>query len=170
MVTLAALAAGIWLVATPWDHHPAPVSAAVPRPIDSTWPLPAGSPTATPPTTAATSPSAPGQAPRERSVPERSAAGRGPTPEPYVQNFAHQPGARPKRPLASPRTTHSVRPNVDGCDRNYGTVTQCVPWKFPAGTTDKCGWLAGHGFGRLVVQGVDRQRLDRDGNGIACDG
>lgn len=88
--------------------------------------------------------------------------------EPNVQAFAQQPGVAPQPPLPSPTSTHPVETYIDGCDRNYGTPVQCVPWTFPAGTTDACGWLAAHGFGPLVVVGTDRQVLDRDGDGIAC--
>jgi hypothetical protein len=70
--------------------------------------------------------------------------------------------------LPSPTSTHPVETHIDGCDRNYGTPAQCVPWTFPAATTDACGWLAAHGFGPLVVVGTDRQGLDRNGDGIAC--
>ncbi|MEO3785488.1 hypothetical protein ABGB12_19320 [Actinocorallia sp. B10E7] len=60
------------------------------------------------------------------------------------------------------------------CDRNYGGLTQCVPWTFPDGITqyaDKCLWLKLNGFGTaLKVVGTDRQRLDQNGNKIACDG
>jgi hypothetical protein len=43
-----------------------------------------------------------------------------------------------------------------------------VPWTFPAGTVDKCGWLAAHDFKSLKVVGTDRQSLDPDQDGIAC--
>jgi hypothetical protein len=86
-----------------------------------------------------------------------------------VQNYAAQPGVKPLKALPSPTTTHFVRPNVDGCDHNYGEITQCVPWTFPPGTEDKCAWLTERGFHPLTVAAKDRQRLDPDGNKIACD-
>jgi hypothetical protein len=156
------LAAGVWLLAAPGQPAASPAAAPVapaPRPTDSTWPRLAAGPSATPsvpPTSAA--PGAPS-----------STAPAGPTAEPFVQNFAGQPGVRPRKPLPSPTTTHFVRPNVDGCDHNYGGITQCVPWTFPAGTTDKCLWLADRGFRDLRVAAADRQKLDPDGNKIACD-
>jgi hypothetical protein len=58
--------------------------------------------------------------------------------------------------------------NADGCDHNYGSVTQCVPWTFPPGTSDKCAWLHAHGLTPLKVVGVDRQSLDPDGDRVAC--
>jgi hypothetical protein len=156
---LGVLAAGVWLVAAPEKHDASPAAAPAPRPIGSTWPrLAAGSsaPPSVPPAAATAVPSSP-------------AAG-GPAAEPFVQNFAGRPGAKPRKPLPSPTGTHHVRPNVDGCDHNYGEITQCVPWTFPAGTEDKCAWLAARGFGTLKVVAADRQRLDPDGNKIACDG
>ncbi|GIE48942.1 hypothetical protein Ani05nite_24760 [Amorphoplanes nipponensis] len=156
-------AAGIWFVAAPGEHA-SPVAAAAPRPTDSTWPGLAAGPSAAAPVT----PSA--AAPAETSAPAAGAGGPAePVAAPFVQNYAGQPGVKPLKPLPSPTGTHYVRPNVDGCDHNYGGITQCVPWTFPAGTTDKCAWLAGHGFKNLKVAATDRQRLDRDGNGIACD-
>jgi hypothetical protein len=59
--------------------------------------------------------------------------------------------------------------NIDGCDHGYGEPTQCIPWTFPPGTTDKCVWLTAHGFGAVRVLGTDRHHLDPDGDGLACD-
>ncbi|WP_436535807.1 hypothetical protein [Actinoplanes sp. HUAS TT8] len=70
--------------------------------------------------------------------------------------------------MKSPTAPLKVPAFVDGCDHNYGTATQCVPLTFPAGVTDKCAWLAAHGFTDLIVAGKDRQRLDADADGIAC--
>ncbi|MFE1441044.1 galactose oxidase-like domain-containing protein [Streptomyces sp. NPDC058739] len=58
----------------------------------------------------------------------------------------------------------------DGCDHSYGTISQCVPWKFPAVPRgDRCAWLKKNGYGTaLAVHGRDRHRLDRNGDGIAC--
>ncbi|MEU7908028.1 hypothetical protein [Actinoplanes sp. NPDC049118] len=156
------LAAGVWLLAAPGGDDAAPAGAAAPRPTDSTWPL-SGTPAAAPATSAATA------VPSSPPAPAPPAPAPGAAAEPFVQSFAGQPGVRPQRPLPSPTVTHHVRPNVDGCDHNYGTITQCVPWRFPPGTADRCAWLAAHGFKELRVAGVDRQKLDSDGNGIACD-
>jgi hypothetical protein len=89
--------------------------------------------------------------------------------DPFVQKFAQQPGVKPLKPLPSPTARLSMPANVDGCDRAYGEPAQCIPSAFPAGTTDKCGWLAAHGFTAVKVVGRDRQKLDPDGNRIACD-
>lgn len=156
---LGVVAAGTWFVVAAGESETSPPAASAPRPTDSTWPL-LGSPGATAPVTSSAA------APTTRStraVPPPKKA------EPFVQSFAGQPGVRPQKPLPSPTSTHYVRPNVDGCDHNYGTITQCVPWTFPAGTKDKCAWLADHGFKKLAVAGKDRQKLDTDGNKIACD-
>ncbi|MET8148849.1 hypothetical protein ACIBSW_22060 [Actinoplanes sp. NPDC049668] len=155
-----ALAAAVWLLAAPGGRDTHPAGAAAPRPTDTTWPLSATS-AAPPPSSAAAPPSPPASVPP---APATAATAR-----PLVQTFAQQPGVRPQRPLPSPTGTHHVPANVDGCDHNYGTITQCVPWTFPASTADRCAWLAGHGFELLRVVGEDRQKLDSDGNKIACD-
>jgi hypothetical protein len=159
---LGVLAAGVWLVAAPGEHDASPAAAPAvpaPRPTDSTWPgLTAA---------ASASPSVPPTAPAT-AVPSPAAPG-GPVAEPFVQNYAGQPGVKPLKALPSPTGTHFVRPNVDGCDHNYGEITQCVPWTFPKGTEDKCAWLAERGFKNLKVAAADRQKLDPDGNRIACD-
>ncbi|GAA3237390.1 hypothetical protein [Actinocorallia longicatena] len=77
---------------------------------------------------------------------------------------------------ADPRAVETAEPipvpeNYDGCDHNYGAVTQCVPWTFPDGITavgDKCEWLRLNGFGNLTVAGEDRQGLDANRDDIAC--
>lgn len=96
-------------------------------------------------------------------------AGRRGTPAPFVQNFAGQPGVARQKPRQRPTAPVKVAPTIDGCDRAYGTIAQCVPVRFPAGVTDRCGWLRDHGFKDLKVTGRDRQNLDPDRNGIACD-
>jgi hypothetical protein len=101
-------------------------------------------------------------------VPSWSAPPSAAPPAPFVQTFTGRSRVRPQPALPSPTTTRPVKANVDGCDHDYGTVTQCVPWNFPPGTTDKCGWLLAHGFTGLTVTGKDRQHLDPDGDKIAC--
>ncbi|WP_285558872.1 hypothetical protein [Actinoplanes regularis] len=90
------------------------------------------------------------------------------TPAPFVQPFAGQPGRARIRPGKSPKAPVRVTPNVDGCDRNYGTKAQCVPVTFPKGVTDRCAWLKAHGFTGVPVAAKDRQNLDPDKNKIAC--
>lgn len=82
------------------------------------------------------------------------------------QKIPENEGVRPRRDAGAPPQ--------DGCDHNYGETRQCVPWTFPDGITeseDKCLWLKLNGFTAPVrVVGTDRQKLDTDGNKIACDG
>jgi hypothetical protein len=91
-------------------------------------------------------------------------------PSPLTQPFATSPSASPQPALPSPTGSPSQKPvNVDGCDHNYGPVNVCVPWTFPAGITDKCGWLRQHGYTLpLAVHGTDRQGLDTNRDGSAC--
>jgi putative flippase GtrA len=61
---------------------------------------------------------------------------------------------------------------VPACDPAYRAPRLCVPYRFPSRiktVQDKCRWLVNHGFKKIAVRGKDRQRLDRDKNGIACD-
>jgi hypothetical protein len=89
-------------------------------------------------------------------------------PAPYVHNFA---GGLKDRPLKNGTGPHHVAVawNVDGCDHDYGTANQCVPWTIPAPAGQRCQWLAAQGFGPLKVYGRDRQHLDTNHDGIACD-
>jgi hypothetical protein len=104
-----------------------------------------------------------GSGPREESGPPAE------TPPPYVQPFAEQPGAKARGPLPSPTAGVEIAEGTDGCDHAYGDRDVCVPWEFPAGVTDKCGWLKERGFEPLkITGGRDRHGLDRDGDGTAC--
>jgi hypothetical protein len=89
-------------------------------------------------------------------------------PGPHAQPFAGQPGAVVRSAQPSPTAPRPVEVDLDGCDHDYGTAGQCVPWTFPAGVSDRCGWLRAHGFGPLAVVGTDRLGLDTDHNGVAC--
>ncbi|MEU8661575.1 hypothetical protein [Actinoplanes philippinensis] len=97
-------------------------------------------------------------------------AGKHGTPAPFVQTFAAQPGVTRQKAKRKPTAPVKVAPTVDGCDRNYGTVAQCVPVRFPEGVTDKCAWLRDHGYQAVKVAAKDRQGLDPDRNGVICDG
>jgi hypothetical protein len=150
------LAFGVWAVAMPGRHSASPAGAAATpapasHPIGAKW-TPSISPSPRPP------------APTVTVAPAPVAAA-----EPFVQTFADQPGVRPLPKLPSPTATLHQPVNIDGCDHGYGERTQCVPWTFPPGTTDKCAWLAAHGFDAVPVVGKDRHHLDPDGDGIACD-
>ncbi|MDQ7909611.1 hypothetical protein RB614_34335 [Phytohabitans sp. ZYX-F-186] len=105
----------------------------------------------------------------ERESGQRQPAGAVEPPPPYVQPFAEQPGAKPRAPLPSPTAGVEIEEGTDGCDHAYGDRDVCVPWEFPAGVTDKCGWLRERGFGPLkITGGRDRHGLDRNGDGTAC--
>jgi hypothetical protein len=151
--------------------------APAPRPTDRTWPFYSASPVPASPVPAAAA-SIPASASASAASIADSVAPAAPTSPaaagaaPFVQTFAAQPGVRPQPAKPSPKTTLSMPANVDGCDHAYGTRTQCVPLVFPGGVTTaagKCAWLAAHGFTDLRVAGADHQKLDPDGNRVACD-
>ena len=89
------------------------------------------------------------------------------------QPAAHvpQPGGSGGKSVPNKRGPSKVPvpAHVDGCDHDYGTTNQCVPWTI-TGTTAaaRCTWLTGHGFGPLKVYGKDRQHLDSNRDGTAC--
>ncbi|WP_433794626.1 hypothetical protein [Actinoplanes sp. CA-252034] len=91
------------------------------------------------------------------------------TPAPFVQTFAAQPGVTRQKAKRKPTAPVKVAPTVDGCDRNYGTIAQCIPVRFPRGVTDKCAWLRERGYENIRVAARDRQGLDADRNGVICD-
>ena len=44
--------------------------------------------------------------------------------------------------------TPKIAWNVDGCDHDYGSPNQCVPWQIPGSTgAARCAWLESMGFG-----------------------
>lgn len=98
-------------------------------------------------------------------VPKAAAGAR---PAPHILDFAR--GLRGAR-LKLPNGPHHVAVawNVDGCDHDYGSANQCVPWTIPGPPDSGCQWLAAHGFGPLKVRGRDRLGLDTNHDGIACD-
>ncbi|WP_430783200.1 hypothetical protein [Actinoplanes sp. G11-F43] len=138
----------LYRVATPPPRAAPPPPA--PRPTDSTWPLAVPVAVTTGPTVTAAPPTS--------------------TVAPFVPTFGGRSSASPLPRLPSPTAALSMPVNVDGCDRSYGTRSQCVPWRFPPGVTDGCGWLRERGFldTPLTVRGADRHRLDPDRNGFAC--
>lgn len=91
-------------------------------------------------------------------------------PEPHViTTFADglkgpRRGSPPGRALTVP-----VAPDVDGCDRNYGESSQCVPKTLPGGQTDVCAYLDQRGIKGVRVKGGDTRALDRNRNGVVCD-
>ena len=87
-------------------------------------------------------------------------------PAPHVLPFDNElptptPTARPATPV--------LDWHVTGCDSDYGTVGQCVPWTIPGSTSQaKCAWLRSHGFGPLPVAGTNRQGLAENARGYVC--
>jgi hypothetical protein len=56
-----------------------------------------------------------------------------------------------------------------GCDADYGTGNQCVPWTIPGSTgAARCAWLTSMGFGPLKVAGTNRQDLPENAQGYVC--
>jgi len=81
-----------------------------------------------------------------------SALNAAPAPDVLVYNQGSTVHAK------APHTVNLVHP--DGCDRNYGNASQCVPWKIPAASpAADCAWLKSNGFGPLQVVGANRQDL-----------
>ncbi|SDT69737.1 hypothetical protein [Actinoplanes derwentensis] len=163
--TLLAVALAALFRATGQEQSAVPPA---PRPTDSTWPLVAPA--------AATAPVAvpAGATPRPTTTTTTTApvtTAPHTTPEPFVQTFTGRPAASPLPRLPSPTARLSMPVNVDGCDRSYGTRTQCVPWRFPPGVTDGCTWLRERSFldAPLTARAPDRHHLDPDTNGLACD-
>ena len=87
-------------------------------------------------------------------------------PAPHVLPFddegpPSEPTSRPADPV--------LDLHVTGCDSDYGTAAQCVPWTIPGSSSEaKCGWLRSHGFGPLRVVGTNRQGLSENARGLAC--
>jgi hypothetical protein len=102
-----------------------------------------------------------------------------PTPTLAVSPAALHAGQAPHvlmfdngRPTPAP-TARPATPVLDwhvtGCDSDYGTAGQCVPWTIPGSTSQaKCAWLRSHGFGPLPVAGTNRQGLAENARGYVC--
>ena len=90
-------------------------------------------------------------------------------PAPFVRSFNSPLTGKREAVYKHPRHIHEGW-NVDGCDHDYGTANQCVPWKIPASSGQApCAWLKANGFGPVRVYYKDRQHLDTNQDGIACD-
>jgi hypothetical protein len=91
------------------------------------------------------------------------------TPAPYVMNFGGDtPGKT--RVIKNKSDAPIKEPvNIDGCDHDYGTPGQCVPWQIPASSPQAaCVWLKANGFGPLKVYGTNRQNLPENSAGYVC--
>ena len=76
-------------------------------------------------------------------------------------------------PMSVPAKVKLVAPKVawneDGCDHDYGTPNQCVPWQIPGSTgAARCAWLESMGFGAIKVYGTNRQDLPENAQGYVC--
>jgi hypothetical protein len=103
----------------------------------------------------------------EATLPVPAAAASAP-PAAHVLLFDNHLSDRPVTHMNSPKPVH-VAWNVDGCDHDYGTANQCVPWQIPAaGPQADCTWLKSMGFGPLKVYGTNRQHLPENAEGYVC--
>ena len=77
-------------------------------------------------------------------------------PAPDVQVYAQGPAIH-----VTNNGPHTINlPHANGCDFNYGSSNQCVPWDIGAGSPKAdCAWLRSNGFGPLKVVGTNRQDL-----------
>jgi hypothetical protein len=89
-------------------------------------------------------------------------------PAAHVMKFAADPGGKRIYPRGHSKSVKESW-HVDGCDHDYGTANQCVPWSIPGATPQaKCAWLQSNGFGPLTVPGTNRQHLPENAAGDAC--
>ena len=89
-------------------------------------------------------------------------------PAAHIMDFGSAPASKQIHPKGHAKSIPEPW-NIDGCDHDYGTPNQCVPWTVPGATTQaKCAWLQSHGFGPLAVPGKNRQHLPENAKGDAC--
>jgi hypothetical protein len=97
-----------------------------------------------------------------------SAAALRAAPAPHVLLFGNDRSAPAPAPAARP-SAPALGWHVTGCDADYGTAGQCVPWTIPGSTSQsKCAWLRSNGFGPLRVVGTNRQDLAENARGYVC--
>jgi hypothetical protein len=89
-------------------------------------------------------------------------------PAPHVLLFGND--RRTPTPTPTVTVTAPVLDwHVTGCDSDYGTAGQCVPWTIPGSSSRaRCAWLRSNGFGPLPVAGTNRQGLMENGRGYVC--
>jgi len=91
------------------------------------------------------------------------------TPAPYVPSFGGSVPAGRTRVLKNRDVPIKEPVNIDGCDHDYGSPGQCVPWQIPASSPQAaCAWLKANGFGPLKVYGTNRQNLPENSAGYVC--
>jgi len=90
------------------------------------------------------------------------------SPAPYVPYFGGSVSGETR--VVKNRDVPIKEPvNIDGCDHDYGTGSQCVPWQIPASSPQAaCAWLKANGFGPLKVYGTNRQHLPENSAGYVC--
>ena len=90
------------------------------------------------------------------------------SPAPYVPYFGGSTAGSTR--VVKNRDIPIKEPvNIDGCDHNYGTPGQCIPWQIQASSPQAaCAWLKANGFGPLQVVGVNRQHLPENSAGYVC--
>lgn len=89
-------------------------------------------------------------------------------PAPRVnESFASDLSGQQRRP-GRKRASEFVAPDVDGCNRAYGTAGQCIPTQLPPGVAGLCEYLADRGFPPVRVNGADPLGVDPNGDRIAC--
>ena len=89
-------------------------------------------------------------------------------PAAHIMVFGSGSGAKKIYPRGHAKSVKEPW-NLDGCDHDYGTANQCVPWAIPGPTAQaKCAWLKSNGFGPLSVPGKNRQHLPENAAGDAC--
>jgi hypothetical protein len=87
-------------------------------------------------------------------------------PAPHVLPFDND---LPKTGAVVKLTPVKIAFNEDGCDHDYGSPNECVPWQIPGSTTAaQCAWLKSMGFGTLKVYGTNRQHLPENAQGYVC--
>jgi hypothetical protein len=94
-------------------------------------------------------------------------------PTPHIQLYATALQGEVHTPLPTPEV-YSHGDNLGGCDLNYGTGRECLPYNFPPSVKDtvaaKCLWLKKQGFPPMVVARTDRQGLAPAGGPVSADG
>ena len=91
------------------------------------------------------------------------------SPAPYVPYFGDSVSANTHAVKKNRNVPIKEPVNIDGCDHDYGTGSQCIPWHIPASSPQAaCAWLKANGFGSLKVYGTNRQNLPENSAGYVC--
>lgn len=94
-------------------------------------------------------------------------------PAPHIELYATALQGEVHKPLATPEV-FSYGDNLGGCDLNYGSGRECLPYNFPRQVKNtaaaKCAWLKKEGFPPMEVAHTDRQGLAPAGGPVGPDG